>query len=280
MSNTTRTTRARKTTAATPDATAPAPTPAPVQATPDATTDAPAPNQTAPEATTYTVPDTSGVTDDATRAAYVESVGTAYRNADKSLKAAIRSAWARFQSDALNGLGTDPRATDHLLIVRDVNGVLVTSRPTVEHDPADAYVIHLAALSAAMVATNEAFREAHGDDAFRAMSDRASALIAGTGGTDDERTARDALAAKLAVVKSGTRRTGPVRSVEAHIRSALDAAPAGTVLTCAQIHNHRSEAYGPDESPSVGAIGAAHGREMDGIESTTNEAKVKGFRLA
>jgi hypothetical protein len=262
MTTNTNTRRTRKT-AQTADA--PAPTPAPVQATDTNTgTDKAAPTTQAPA---YVIPDWSADTD---QAAYVESVGAAYRNADKGTKAAMRAAWAKFQSDALNDLDMGK-----LALVRDVNAVLVTSRPTVEVDPADAYVIHLAALESAREIALNAFKEAHGADAYAALVERVN------GGLDDQETeARDALATKLATVKSGNRRTGPQRSVEAHIRSALEAAPEGTILTCAQIHNHRSDAYGPDEAPSVGAIGAAHGREMDGIESTENASKVKGFRLA
>lgn len=224
-------------------------------------------DQAAPTTPTYTIPDWSNVDD---QAAYVASVGEAYRSADKGTKAAMRAAWAKFQSDALDKLDMG-----RLSLVRDVNAVLVTSRPTVEVDPADAYVIHLTALDAAATMARNAFLEAHGADAHAALMERL-----GTDLTEDEAKARDALATKLATVRTGSRRTGPTRSVEAHIRSALDAAPKGTILTCAQIHNHRSEAYGPDEAPSVGAIGAAYGREMDGIVSTENDAKVKGFRLA
>lgn len=215
----------------------------------------------------YVIPPFAEITD---QAAFVASVGEAYRAADKSAKAAIRSAWNKFQSDALNDL-----AMDRLALLRDVNAVMVTTRPPVEVDPADAYVIHLAALDLAANQARDAFLEAHGAEAHGALMARL-----GTDLTADEVTARDSLAAKLATVKSGSRRTGPQRSVEAHIRSALEAAPKGTILTCAQIHNHRSDAYGPDESPSVGAVGAAYGREMDGIVSVTNDAKVKGYRLA
>lgn len=245
-------------------ATAPAATPAPVQAAPVAT-DAPVTaDQAAPVVpAAYTIP--TGW--EADQAAYVTAVGTAYRDADKTTKAAIRTAWRTFQSDALNALDMDK-----LSLVRDVNAVMVTARPTVEVDPADAYVVHISALIAATEAAHAAFQEAHDAEAYTALVARLGSL------TDDEVTSRDALATKLATVRTGSRRTGPQRSVEAHIRSALDAAPDGTILTCAQVHNHRSDAYGPDESPSVGAVGAAHGREMDGIASVTNDAKVKGFR--
>lgn len=271
MTAPTTTRRTRKaTTADTADTTAPV-TDQATEATP-APDAAPTGDQAANTAPAYTIPDWSAGAD---QAAYVAAVGTAYRDADKGTKAAMRSAWARFQSDALNALGTDADAVGKLTLVRDINAVLVTSRPVVETDPADAFVIHLNALEAARTMATAAFREAHGDDAYRAMMDRANGNLTG-----DEATAVQALATKLATVRTANRRTGPQRSVQAHIESALDAVPAGTILTCAQIHNHRSDAYGPDESPSVGAIGAAHGRDMDGIESTENASKVKGFRKA
>lgn len=230
--------------------------------------DAPVTDQPTQAATpAYVIPPFAEITD---QAAFVASVGEAYRAADKSAKAAIRSAWNKFQSDALNDL-----AMDRLALLRDVNAVMVTTRPPVEVDPADAYVIHLAALDLAANLARDAFLEAHGADAHTALMTRLGSDLSA-----DEVTARDTLATKLATVRNGSRRTGPQRSVEAHIRSALEAAPKGTILTCAQIHNHRSDAYGPDESPSVGAVGAAYGREMDGIVSVTNDAKVKGYRLA
>jgi len=251
---------------------APTATPAPTQASPEATVapvTAPDADQAAPA--TYAIPPFDADTDD--QAAYVATVGTTYRDADKGTKAAIRKAWGVFQSDALNALDMT-----RLSLVKDVNAVMVTSRPVAEVDPADAYVIHLTALTEATRLASNAFAEAHGQEAWEAMVARVPAGVGNGDLTDDEVTARDALATKLATVRTGSRRTGPQRSVAAHIKSALDAAPDGTILTCAQVHNHRSDAYGPDESPSVGAIGAAHGREMDGIASVTNDAKVKGFR--
>jgi hypothetical protein len=262
------TARTRKASTTSTPADAPNATPAPVQAAPnaqgtDATVTAVETDQAATPA--YVIP-TGWETD---QAAYVATVGEAYRSADKSGKAAIRSAWNKFQTDALNELNMDK-----LAVLRDVLAVMVTTKAPVEVDPADGYVIHLAALSMASATARATFREAHGDEVTNAMLERLTNL------TDDERKSAQSLAAKLAVVKSGSRRTGPQRSVEAHIRSALDAAPKGTILTCAQVRNHRSDAYGPDDSPSVGAIGAAYGREMDGIESVVNDAKVKGYRLA
>jgi len=275
MSTTTNTRTARKSAASNGTKTAPKASPAPTQAAPSVTpADAPQSGGTVDTApangakVSYTVPDWSAEVDQAT---YVAAVGEVYRAADKATKIAIRAAWSRFQSDALQDLNMG-----QLALVRDVNATLKTAsaRVTPTANPADAYVIHIAALNEAMDLAVVAFGEAHGEEARDAMTARLTEL------TDDEATARDTLAAKLAVVKSGTRRTGPARSVEDHLRSALNAAPAGTILTCSQVHNHRSDAYGPDESPSVGAVGAAHGREMDGIESVVNAAKVNGFRLA
>ncbi len=267
MTGTTNTRRTRKATTdesnATPDQTD--------ANTPDTATDA-TPDQTdateaTPTAPAYTIPDWSNDVDQAT---YVAAVGDAYRSADKAAKAAMRAAWAKFQSDALQDLDVS-----RLAIVRDVNAVLVSSRPVVEVDPADAYNVTISALRAAAERLYDAFGEEHGAEAQARLDGMLS-------GDRDEATQANiaTMTTKLAVVKSGSRRTGPQRSVEAHIRSALDAAPKGTILTCAQVHNHRSEAYGADESPSVGAIGAAYGREMSGIESVTNDTKVKGFRLA
>jgi hypothetical protein len=273
MSNTTAR-RTRKTTATPADAT-PAPVATVDESTPDtgtdATTDTPdtsadtGTDTTDTSTTTYAIP---AWTPDTDQAAYVASVGAAYRDADKTLKAAMRSAWARFQSSAIDALDMD-----RIALVRDINAVLVSSKPTVEVDPADAYLVRIRALRMAADRLTDAFGEAHGADAHAALLARLDGTL-----TDAERDAVNAMADKLATVPTG-RRTGPQRSVEAHIRSALDAAPAGTILTCAQVHNHRSDAYGPDESPSVGAIGAAWGREMDGIESVHNDAKVKGFRI-
>lgn len=242
-------------------------------------TDAPTPDvtdqaaDTTDQATTYTIPDWSV---DMDRDAYVASVGEAYRNADKGTKAAMRAAWARFQSDALRDL--DIPALD---LLRHVNGVLVTTKTPVEVDPTDAYVRHIRALRLAVDDVRARFAEEFtgrfGADAEATIAHLDAALDAELS-AEDHKVIGD-MATKLAAVKSGSRRTGPTRSVEAHIRSALQAAPAGTILTCAQIHNHRSDAYGPDDAPSVGAIGAAWGRESDDIESTHNESKVKGFRI-
>lgn len=255
-----------------------APVTAPVTA-PDATTDTTTPDESpTPDTATdaadtvtpvptpaYVIPAWSA---DADQAAYVADVATAYRDADKTVKASMRSAWSKFQSVALDALDI-PKLT----LARDVNAVLKTTKATVEVDPADAYLVRIGALRLAADALSDAFRVEHGDEAADALTARMHSL------TDGEVTAIEGMRDKLAVVPSN-RRTGPQRSVEAHIMSALEAAPAGTILTCAQIHNHRSDAYGPDDSPSVGAVGAAHGREMDGIESTENDAKVKGFKLA
>lgn len=263
----TRRTRKSATTATDAPVTAPDTTPAPESTdavpTPDAGTVAPVATVPTPA---YVIPDWTPETD---QAAYVAGVGTTYRDADKTAKAAMRSAWGKFQSDALNDLDMGK-----LALVRDINAVLVSSKPVVEVDPADAYLVRIAALRLAADALTDAFRTDHGDEAADALTARMQSDL-----TESEVTAISTMRDKLAVVPSN-RRTGPQRSVEAHIRSALEAAPAGTILTCAQIHNHRSDAYGPDESPSVGAVGAAHGREMDGVVSTVNDAKVKGFKLA
>lgn len=284
------TTPARKTPA---KRTAPRPTPAPTQAAPvaEVTVDevqasldttvtvadqiaarADEANQATTPATVgpvaYTIPAWDDNTDNA---AYAAHVARSYQEADKPAKASMRAAWAKFQSDALNELNMRK-----LSLVRDVNAVLKSARPTAETaDPADAYLIRINALSRAAHLLEVNFAESYGDDAWNTLRDRLVNEM-----TADEMVATDAMAAQLAAVKLGNRRTGPARSVEAHIKSALDAAPDGAILTCAQIHNHRSDAYGPDDSPSVGAVGAAHGREMDGIVSTENAAKTKGFKLA
>jgi hypothetical protein len=278
MSNTTTTRTTKSATTPAPKArksAAPKPTPAPAQATPEVTVDD---VQVTP--TAYAIPAwdhlTGDASGDADRAAYASKVADEYRSADKATKVTIRSAWAKFQSGALNDLNMDA-----LAVVRDVNAAIksVQSRNSdaASVNPADAYVTHILALTMATRLASEAFAEAHGKEAWDAMTARVDAGVDG-----DEVALVETAAAKLAHVKvnQGNRRTGPARSVEAHIRSALAATTPGNVLTCSQIHNHRSDAYGPDESPSVGAIGAAHGRTMDGIESTTNTAGTNGFKLA
>jgi hypothetical protein len=261
-------------------ATAPKPTPAPAQAAPAPVTDAPTIDTQADKATddaarsaaahAYTIPAYDQDADDEARQTYVKAVGDAYQAADKSGKTGIRSAWSKFQSKALDDLDMSA-----LALVRDVNAVLKSSRPVADQaDPADAYLIRINALSRAAHLLEVNFAETYGDTAWNTLRDRLAATM-----TTDELAATDAMAATLAAVKLTARRTGPARSVAAHIASAL-VGTGGRVLTCSQIHNHRSDAYGPDESPSVGAIGAAHGRELDGIVSTTNDQGTKGFKLA
>jgi hypothetical protein len=67
---------------------------------------------------------------------------------------------------------------------------------------------------------------------------------------------------------TGTRHTGPSRSVEKHIESFSADKPVGTFAKIAEIANHNSPEYG-DDHPSSGAVSAA-------LFGKDGEAKVKG----
>lgn len=220
----------------------------------------------------YVVPPIDAEVSDDERSAYIATVGQAYRDADKGDKARMKAAWAKYRSAAF-----DVMDVFQLTLYRDVDRVMVSAPVKVEVDPTDAYVTRLVALHLAADRLESAFIEAH-PDRYAAMLTRVH-----NGAMDDASVAAGVtMADKLAVITGGggNRRTGPSRSVDAHIRSALESVPVGTILTCAQITNHRSDEYGPDDAPSVGAVGAAWGRDIDGIDTdATNSKGTKGFRL-
>jgi len=77
---------------------------------------------------------------------------------------------------------------------------------------------------------------------------------------------------------------GPRRDVAKHIVEAFEAVESGTFLSIAEIRKHQSEEYGPNDSPSPGAISARlfprSGKvTVDGIRPDTQNGKKGAVKL-
>jgi len=225
---------------------------------------------------------------------YADGTVAAYVAADKSGKAAIRTAWKNLSNMLVRTALSAENIDDSLFAARYATALFdrltVTKSVDTPTDPIAAYRTRFVALSDAATAVREEYIQSVLDaDGNNESHDDVTMRFDNYELSEDDAKSSFTMRDKLATVANVNRRSGPNRSIVAHVKFCLDSVPVGTILTASQIAAVHTDDYPITDSASEGAIGAYWVRATDpetreksaqsGVRYTVNEKNVRGFQL-
>jgi hypothetical protein len=223
---------------------------------------------------------------------YADAIVAQYVASDKGGKTTIRTAWKKVYNDAVRSMLSDESETAvaDAKFAMALGDRLVTKKDVDDTDPIVAYRVRFLALSDAMHAVREDYiKSVLATDGNEESHDAVTMRFDNYALSEDDAKSAATMCDKLATVANVNRRSGPNRSIVAHVRFCLDQVAVGTILTSAQIAAVHTDDYPATDSASEGAIGAYWVRATDpetreksaqsGIRYTVNEKNVRGFQL-